>query len=200
MLAVVWFAMKQLFPENTVCAWLLRCLNGLLWYLVGHLVGVITLKNNCHLNRIYKYGILVISFLLSICICRLNPGASMWSNEYGNSYLFYLTGSIVGSMFSALFCKWIICKNSFLEFLGKNTIAILATHEPIKRVILKLTEILSRNVGVYISIDWLQSNVLCSLSIVFEVLIVDIIVIYIFKFIKAMTPSTVQKNYLSFVR
>ena len=124
----------------------------------------------------------------------------MWSNEYGNSYLLYLTGSIVGSMFVALFCKWLICKNSFLELLGKNTIVILATHEPIKRVILKLTEILSGKVGVYISIDLLQSNVLYSLAIVFAVLIVDIMVIYIFKFIKAFMPSTVQKNYLSFVR
>ena len=124
----------------------------------------------------------------------------MWSNEYGNSYLLYLTGSIVGSIFVALFCMWLICKNSFLELLGKNTIVILATHEPIKRVILKLTEILSGKVGVYISIELMQINILYSLVIVFVVLMVEIIVIYAFKFIKAKLPISVQKNCMSFVR
>lgn len=39
-LAVAWFAWKMMLPENILCSWILRCINGLLWYIVGHFIGL----------------------------------------------------------------------------------------------------------------------------------------------------------------
>lgn len=139
-LPVIWIELEKLALETTYYAWFLRCLNGLLWYLLGHLGRLIQIGNIVKYN--HRNVALAVLFAVSICICIINPGASMWSNEYGNSYPLYLAGGISGSLFVALTCKNIIKKNIPLEFLGKNSIVILATHEPIKRVVLKVAEFL----------------------------------------------------------
>ena len=64
----------------------------------------------------------------------------MWSNSYGNSYLFFMLGGIIGSIWLGFVCKWFVIRNTFLQLLGQNTIIILAVHEPIKRIILKIVE------------------------------------------------------------
>ena len=151
-LTVAWFALKVILPENTLCSWFLRCINGLLWYIVGHFIGLGLAKKKCE-EGILRYSVLAVLFVLSIVTTIVNPGASMWSNAYGKSYIVYLIGSLIGSLLIALLCKWLITKNAILEFLGQNTIVILATREPVKRIVLKSVEIAGEKMGMVLSID-----------------------------------------------
>lgn len=45
-----------------------------------------------------------------------------------------MLGGIIGSVWLGFVCKWFVTRNTFLQFLGQNTITILAVHEPIKRI------------------------------------------------------------------
>lgn len=83
-----------------------------------------------------------ITDLLSVVIGYLNPGVSMWSNLYGRNYLLFMLGGIISSIWLGFVCKWFVIRNIFLQFLGQNTITILAVHEPIKRIVLKIAEII----------------------------------------------------------
>lgn len=51
-----------------------------------------------------------------------------------------------------------------MEFIGQNTIIMLTVHEPIKRVILEVTEIALNRVGMNISINRMRKNVLISMA------------------------------------
>lgn len=124
----------------------------------------------------------------------------MWSNAYGKSYIVYLIGSLMGSLLIALLCKWLITKNVILEFLGQNTIVILATHEPVKRIVLKIIEIAGEKVGIALSIYTLQRNILSSISVIVVVMLIEVLVIYILRIIKNGFPKAVQKNFLTFIR
>lgn len=198
-LTVAWFALKVILPENTLCSWFLRCINGLLWYIVGHFIGLGLAKKKCE-EGILRYSVLAVLFVLSIVTTIVNPGASMWSNAYGKSYIVYLIGSLIGSLLIALLCKWLITKNAILEFLGQNTIVILATHEPVKRIVLKSVEIAGEKMGMVLSIDALQSNIVSSLLIVAVIMLIEVLAIYILRVIKNRLPEMIQKNFLAFIK
>lgn len=71
-------------------------------------------------------------------------------------------------------------KETLLDRMDCNyTIIILAVHEPIKRIILKLISIFF-NEDIYI----IESNIFMALFIAFVVLLLCIPVIYLFKYLK----------------
>lgn len=88
-----------------------------------------------------------------------------------------------------MLCKYLLTKSAPLEYLGRYTIILFATHEPIKRVLLKLTEIITTKLGKPLSIDFLQGNFFTSLLILLAVILIELIVIQIFRFIKSKTKS-----------
>lgn len=103
-----------------------------MWYILGYVCGIveqdIRMISLASKQKIFLTSILL---LLSIVIGYLNPGVSMWSNSYGKNYLLFMLGGIIGSIWLGFVCKWFVTRNTFLQFLGKNTITILAVHEPI---------------------------------------------------------------------
>lgn len=199
-LAVSWFSLKKLLPESWASAWLLRCINGLLFYSLGCLGGNTISKGKITVATSHRMVLLFLSFFGTCAAGVINPGASMWSNSYGNYYVVYLMGSISGTLFLSLLCKWVIVKNRFLEFIGQNTITILATHEPIKRVVLKSIEYIGGKIGLNLSISILQTNIFCSIIVMVTVLAIDVVVVCTFRFIKGRMPAFVQKEFLAFVR
>ena len=72
-------------------------------------------------------GILILLFFLSIIGNKLNGRIDMNGNHYSNIILFYLT-AILGIIFIFGFIKKIKVANNFIEWIGQNTLIILAYH------------------------------------------------------------------------
>lgn len=123
----------------------------------------------------------------------------MWSNEFGLFPLFLL-GGIVGSLTLALFCKWLVPHNRFLQFIGQNTVVILAVHEPIKRVVLKVSEVFTGRIGINISTDYMQHKIPVSLLVVLVVVLISLVGVQVFRLIKKKLPENFRNNFLAFVR
>lgn len=83
-------------------------------------------------NRLLKIenistGILTLLFFLSIIGNKLNGRIDMSGNHYSNIILFYLT-AILGIIFIFGFIKKVKMASNFVEWIGQNTLIILAYH------------------------------------------------------------------------
>lgn len=105
------------------------------------------------------------------------------------AFFLYIAENAFGTVALIMLCKYLLTKSAPLEYLGRYTIILFATHEPIKRVLLKLTEIITTKLGKPLTIDFLQGNFFTSLLILFAVILIELIVIQIFRFIKSKTKS-----------
>ena len=167
LVAVLWFTLKLVLPANFLSSWFLRFLNGLMWYILGYVCGIVEQDIRIiSLASRQKIFLTIILLLLSVIIGYLNPGVSMWSNSYGRNYLLFMLGGIISSIWLGFVCKWFVIRNIFLQFLGQNTITILAVHEPIKRIVLKIAEMGMQRAGINVTIAEFQENTLYSLVVV----------------------------------
>lgn len=183
-------------------AWEVRIINVFIWYVVGAIVGKFQIKWNekrkLEIGLSNKIFILICLFFIYIWSGMSNSLVSMWSNCFGK-YPLWIIGNVSGSLFIACLCKWVITESRIIEWYGRYTIIILATHEPIKRVILKCSEILLNKCNIGITTDNLQTNIITSLIVVAMVMIIEILVIKIFQWIKSRFPESIQKNWLGWI-
>lgn len=176
---------------RTIPGWTLRILNAGIWFSGGFLLHkVIRVLPK---NSIYIYTTLIISLCISITLFKFNPESSMYCNITGNFGL-YLILAFSGIIFTFLMCRYIIKQNKYIEWIGKYTLIILAIHEPIKRIILKISSIITN-----INIDFLQNNILSGFIISFLVLISCIPIIILLKKIRNHTGK-IGSIILSFVK
>ena len=201
LVAVLWFALNLVLPANFLSSWFLRFLNGLMWYILGYVCGIVE-QDIRMISLASKQKIFLTSLflLLSVAIGYLNPGVSMWSNSYGKNYLLFMLGGIIGSIWLGFVCKWFVTRNTFLQFLGQNTITILAVHEPIKRIVLKIAEMGTQRVGMNVTIAELQENTLCSLVVVAVVFAISLIIVSFLRRIKSSLPRKIRDNLMTFIR
>lgn len=170
--------------------WLARIVNGGLWFCLAFIIRKIERKTSLHQ---YNNFIILIFAAISIFCCKYNGDVSIYSNRVNNIILYLIFGLSGIGMISFL-CKHIIKKHYWIEWFGNYTIIILAVHEPIKRIILKLISIFC-TVDIYI----IQSNIFMALSITLVVLLLCIPVIYLFKYLKKHSGKT-GTLLLNFVR
>lgn len=188
-------------PITVLTAWMLRFLNGLLWYLMGYIYGIIEYRiKHLSLTKTQNIVLMSIFLLLSFIVGYLNPGVSMFSNTYGKYYLLFIVGGIIGSLWLGFVCKQFIKSNKFLENIGQNTITILAVHEPIKRIVLKIAEMGMQYIGINITVGQLQDNTLCSLVVVALVITLNLIVVDILRRVKFHLPIRISKRLMTFVK
>lgn len=181
-------------------AWTVRIINAFIWYVIGAVVGKLQVqwKKIVEIERNKKIFILLCLLLISIWSGMSNSLVSMWSNCFGN-YQLWIIANISGSLFVAFLCKWIIIKSRVLQWYGRNTIIILATHEPIKRIVLKCMEIFLNKCCIRLATSDLQVNVIISMIIVILVMLIEIFVIKIFQWIKACFSDSIQKNWIGWI-
>ena len=110
---------------NIPWSWL-TVLVAINFYTCGNLLKNIILKRE-KINNIY----IVIFFVLNIVSKHFNGGIEMYSNTYGNMLLF-LISSYSGIMFLIFFIKSFIRQSKIFEFIGKNSLAILAFHKRVQ--------------------------------------------------------------------
>lgn len=82
--------------------------------------------------KIYQILILI---AISIIFSILNGHVDLWGVQFNNLPL-YVFNSIIGSLLIIAIAKKINC-SKVLEFLGQNTLIIMATHQLILQAILK---------------------------------------------------------------
>lgn len=103
---------------------------------MGAIVGKFQIKWNekrkLEIGLSKKIFILICLFFISIWNGMSNSLVSMWSNCFGK-YPLWIIGNVSGSLFIACLCKWVITESRIIEWYGRYTIIILATHEPIKK-------------------------------------------------------------------
>ena len=200
-IVVLWFELKMVLPVDYLASWLLRGIDGLMWYILGYVCGIVERSIKPIMLGV-RSKLLLVGGLLTISIVTgaLNPRVSMWSNSYGENYLLYIFGGIVGSIWLAFICRWFISSNTFLEHLGQNTITVLAVHEPIKRIVLKMTEMVMRSFGMDITASVIQESTLYSLTIVAIIIASSWGVVNVLKSIKGHMPMYVRTNLMAFIK
>ena len=71
--------------------------------------------------------ILLVLGIINLIISQLNGKVDMWRNNYGNLILFFI-GTYSGILFLIFFIKRFILNNKLLEYIGKNSLVVLAYH------------------------------------------------------------------------
>lgn len=183
--------------------WILRYLGALLWYIIGYDIHL-TLKSIktpsvcCWLEMNYMI-VIILGIIISIIISLINPNVSMFSGDYGN-YILFLIGGLVGIITCAVFCQQmgIIGDNALFRYVGRYSLIVLATHEPLKRIILKISEVLFARMRYNFTIEFLQKNIVSSLLITVIILILQYPIIELLKYIKLKNRA--MKVILSFIR
>lgn len=178
---------KAGFDNNAIGKCIMIGIDAAGWYNFGVLAGYI--GKNLKIKK--EYAVVIICALLAITtvLSIVNGSISLYSSLFGKNILLYILEAACGSVALILLCKYLLTKFAPLEYLGKYTIILFATHEPIKRILLKLTEIITAKLGKPLSVQFLQSNFFTSLIILILIILIELLVILIFRFIKSKTKS-----------
>ncbi len=178
---------KAGFDNNAFGKCIMIVIDAAGWYNFGVLAGYI--GKNLKIKK--EYAVVIICALLAITtvISIINGNVSLYSSLFGKSILLYIAESALGSVALIMLCKYLLTECAPLEYLGRYTIILFATHEPIKRILLKLTEIISAKLGKPLSIQFLQSNFFTSLLALLLIILIELLIILIFRFIKSKSKS-----------
>ena len=163
--------------------WIIRIINGTFWYLLGIQVSVLTKQNFEDISSkllIPAGGILLIASFIAGC---KNGRVDMYLNRFNNIYL-YIISAVLGIALCFVVSK-VISNNKILEFYGRYSILILCTHEPIKRAVIQIYCIIFQT-----DTESFRNGIITGTLIVITVMLIEIIVIYIFKKIKIYTLDT----------
>ena len=127
------------------------------------------------------------AFLVSIIILVIvyAPHVRMRSHQYGDWRLFYLLAFLLISTL-VIFSRYFINKDfGVLEWLGRNSLAIMCIHEPIKRILLVLLSKL-----VEMDVNTLRDSTIICIGV--TMLLVTMLVPIVFAINKWM-PSVLGK-------
>lgn len=137
---------------NIPWSWL-TVLVAINFYAFGHLLrDIINKKQNMNSGYIYIF------LLINIISNYFNNSVEMYSNIYGNIFLFLLS-AYSGIIFIILFIKSFIKKSEIFEYIGKNSLVVLVFH---KRAITIIKVLFI----VIFQIDIIKENILYDLCCV----------------------------------
>lgn len=166
-----------------IIGWMVRCYNGIVWYYAGFCVsGYIKEKSERFLiNRSSWLYILFFLFLNLLFGCN-NGRVDMYENRFNDVFLYVLAA--FSGIFFCFGISAVIGRNKALEYLGKNSLIIMCTHEPIKRAIIQVISILT-----HASSESIRNNILIGFIIAIFVVFVEIIVIEILRLLSRATKG-----------
>ena len=179
-LYIVFFYLgKTLHIYNCILVWL----NSSVWIIIGMIYKFIIseklFKNCFKRNKLSILVLLFVSFLAPI----INGRVSIYSNET-NNFILYLVLGLIGSYLIYNISFYIICENRFIEYVGKYSIIILAFHEPIKRIIIYVSQQIFGLFDIFINKVYFNDNYYAGLILSILVLLFCIPVIESFRKLK----------------
>ena len=202
---IINIVIKEIFPniDKTVFIWILRITISISWFLIGILVkNIIKKESNAEVKskKFTKNKLVSISTIIGISVIQIifsliNGTVSIFSGEMGKYYLLYYITGILGTIALMILSKEIIKKNIVLEFISKYSIIIMATHEPIKRICIGIVNRFG------LSYEFFKNTYIPAVVLTIVILLIEYIVINIFKCIKAKTKNIKVMNFmLDFVK
>lgn len=138
-------------------------------------------------NKKISVIICIITIMILFITANINGHISMGSDELGNCFLFYLNAflGIVGTITISIF----IIQNKILEFMGRKSFFIMATHFPVRKpIILLFSKILIVESSV------IYNSIFYSFIIAIITLVVEIIIIKILEKIKPISKYLCLQN------
>lgn len=90
-------------------------------------------------DRKIKYSEILLLLFINIIACFINGRIELWELRLNNILLYFIS-SITGTLFIIYACKK-ICNNKLLEYIGKNSLIIMCTHQIIIELIYKYISI-----------------------------------------------------------
>ncbi len=151
-------------------------------------VGFYIFKYINYIKSKVLYIAIVIYGLINLLTSQMNLPIDLHYSELGNPIL-YFASSIFGSLFVIITCKYIFGKSKLMQFFGKNSLIIMATHLPLP--VLTLLSILINEI-----------NISESLHVLFVFVSIIIVEFFIIHFINSYAPfmtkyrSVLPKKYI----
>lgn len=171
------------FEYQGVIGWIIRCYNGIVWYYAGFwMVRHVKQWIETIPNRKNSWILIVVFLILSILLGCNNGRVDMYGNIFNNIFL-YIGAAFVG-IFFCMGLSAFMRKNRIIEYLGKNSLIILCTHEPIKRAIIQIGSMLSK-----MPAETIRNNIWLGVVIAMIIAIIEVAVIEIFRFLSRSTKG-----------
>ena len=122
--------------QESLSVWVSILCCGSIFYLLG---GIVQSLQGAKFFGVVKNGYCrfiggVILAVLSTLLAKVNGNVNMYFGKYSNIFIYYLA-AISGIMLVIAVGKW-LNSNSFLEYMGQNTLLIMGTHRQILLVLL----------------------------------------------------------------
>lgn len=167
-----------------VIGWIVRCYNGIFWYYVGF-----WLSRHCReqiealsARKVFNGLFVLTCFILNILSGCNNGRVDMYANRFNNIFL-YVFAALSG-IFFCMGISALIRRNKALEYMGKNSLIIMCTHEPIKRAVIQVTSIV-----LHIPSDVLRNKILAGFVLAIVVVLIEVIVIEVLRFLSRVTKE-----------
>lgn len=169
--------------DNILCVWLLRIITGFFWYYYGWYFSNL-IRNRLESNIEYKRLMVGTVFLLgsSVCLGCLNGRVDIFLARFNNIALYIICG-ITGTGL-CLGIALILKRNKLFEFLGKYSLLIMCTHEPIKRVVIKVIGVLTK-----IDTDTIRNSIISGMIIAVLVILLEIVFIWIWRYMNKISAN-----------
>lgn len=178
---------------ESVFVWLPRCMGALLFFLMGVLISEYIDLTDVEIKKQLLWLPILTGGGGSLLLSQINGRVDLYFLLFGN-YFIYLVASLLGSVFMYGVAA-LIKNNRYLEYIGRYSIIILCTHEPIKRAVIQLISIVSGR-----SSDVLRNDILGGFIIAIIVLFIEIVVIYIVKMLAVGLRRTKLDWLVAFVK
>lgn len=176
---------------------LLIVLGGVVFYLIGTMLHALIFQKKFDetVNKKKSLSLCFIALigLLSFWTANQNGIVNIYKNTYHNYGWFYFN-ALIGSLF-VIGVSIILWYNTLLEFLGRNTIIILGTHNQVKLVIMV---VMGRIFDVPVNI--LRNSAGGGTATIVLTLAIEVLIIYVFRIIKKHLKNTKMDSYIRFVR
>lgn len=151
---IIHFVSEKIFPLAFVSRLLSILSCGCVFYLLGEEIGnnlnMELDKFNIFKKTMTKVAALICMLSLSAFFSIMNQNVDMYYGNYNNIILYYLAA--FAGIASIVILSLLVCKNSLLEYIGRNTMFIMGTHKQILLIviwgiskILKVDAIILRN-------------------------------------------------------
>lgn len=170
----------------------IRVLAGCSWMIIGMIAQDVYI----YLKTINYKVVLILAAIICLSLSIVNGDISLFNLQFGKSYLLYYLEGISGIVTVIILSK-VLGTNDLLEYLGKSSMIVMAFHEPIKRIIFKVYDILTlKFVAGGSTHEAIRSTVVGSIIMTIITLLVCIGMIYLVRKIIERLPDKKWKEIL----
>ena len=162
--------------DNIYYIWAMRIIAGFFWYYCGWYFNDLFRKkveSMIEVKSLILCTILLAS--LSFYLGCLNGRVDVFLAQFNNLALYIICGFLGTAVCYGV--ALILKKNMLLEFLGKYSLLVMCTHEPIKRAVIKIISVLTKT-----NTDIIRNGYFSGILITVLVVLAEIVFIGIWRY------------------